>query len=109
MKSWYQSLLCLVSVILVIAAPASAESVLFKNVRVFDGIDPTLLKASVLVEGDKITKISSRSIDVPEGTIVIEGNNRVLSPGFWGQPIVRRRSRRMSMTRVIVMCRLMNW
>jgi imidazolonepropionase-like amidohydrolase len=82
MKSWCRSLPCLVFVILAIAVPASAESVLFKNVRVFDGIDATLLKASVLVEGDKITKISSRSIDVPEGTLVIEGNNRVLSPGF---------------------------
>jgi imidazolonepropionase-like amidohydrolase len=83
MKPLCRVLSLLAVAVLVIAAPASAESaVLFKNVRVFDGVDPALLKASVLVEGDKITKISSRSIDVPEGTIVIEGNNRVLSPGF---------------------------
>jgi len=83
MKSWCRSLVCLVFVIVAVVVPTSAEStVLFKNVRVFDGVDASLLKANVLVEGDKIAKISSHPIDAPEGTIVIEGNNRVLSPGF---------------------------
>ena len=65
------------------AFPAMAQpAVLFKNVRVFDGVDATLLKANVLVEGDRIAKISSRPIDTAEGTRIIEGNNRILSPGF---------------------------
>jgi len=66
----------------VVASGADSSTVLFKNVRVCDGVDASLLKANVLVEGDKIAKISSHPIDAPEGTIVIEGNNRVLSPGF---------------------------
>ena len=76
-------LVCLVSVVFAAALPALAEpSVLFKDVRVFNGVDPTLTKANVLVEGQKIAKISSKAIKAPVGAIVIEGNNRVLSPGF---------------------------
>ncbi|NIO60697.1 MAG: amidohydrolase family protein [Acidobacteria bacterium] len=83
MNSWCRSLICLALVTLVLGVPASAETVvLFKDVRVFDGVDPKLLKANVLVEGRKISKISSRAIDAPDGAVVIEGNNRVLSPGF---------------------------
>ncbi len=83
MKPSRRVLLALAAVTLVAFVPLTAQtSVLFKNVRVFDGVDPTLLKANVLVEGERIVKISSRAIAAPEGTIVIEGNNRVLSPGF---------------------------
>lgn len=83
MKSSRRSLVCLVLMIFAAVTATSADTTfLFKNVRVFDGVDATLLKANVLVEGEKIAEISSRTIDAPEGTIVIEGNNRVLSPGF---------------------------
>ncbi len=84
MKALCRVLSCLVFVIVATIVPASADSpaVLFKNVRIFDGVDAALLKANLLVEGDKISKISSQPIDVPEGTIVIDGDNRILSPGF---------------------------
>jgi len=78
MKRW-------ILILLILAAPAAAAqsgAVLFKNVRIFDGVDASLLKGHVLVEGDKIAKISSRPIDAPPGAVVIEGNNRILSPGF---------------------------
>lgn len=68
--------------LLLVAGPATAETVLFQNVRIFDGVDANLHEGHVLVEGQKIARISSRPIDPPAGAIVIEGGNRVLSPGF---------------------------
>ncbi len=64
------------------SAQAEPPAVLFKDVRIFDGVDAALLKGHVLVEGQKITRISSRPIDAPAGTLVIDGDNRILTPGF---------------------------
>ena len=63
-------------------AQTEPPAVLFKDVRIFDGVDAALLKGHVLVEGQKITRISSRPIDAPAGTLVIDGDNRILTPGF---------------------------
>ncbi len=67
------------------AAPTPAEdagSVLFSNVRIFNGVDAELQVGHVLVEGQKITRVSSSPIEPPDGAVVIDGKNRILSPGF---------------------------
>lgn len=70
---------------ILIAAPASAqisESVLYENVRIFDGHGPELSPPSnVLVVGDKIETISTDPIEAT-ATTVIDGAGRVLMPGL---------------------------
>jgi imidazolonepropionase-like amidohydrolase len=60
-------------------------SILFENVRIFDGISEQLSPLSnVLVVGNKIQKISTASIPAPQDTSVtrINGGKRVLMPGL---------------------------
>jgi imidazolonepropionase-like amidohydrolase len=59
-----------------------AESVLIENVRIFNGVDAELAAGHVLVEDGVIAIVSKDAIDAPEGATVINGGNRVLSPGF---------------------------
>jgi imidazolonepropionase-like amidohydrolase len=64
-------------------AQAAARSVLFRNVRVFDGSSSTLLSGqSVLVENNRIKAIAEGSPAAPDGARVIEGGGRVLMPGL---------------------------
>ncbi|HEY0502721.1 MAG TPA: amidohydrolase family protein [Lysobacter sp.] len=66
------------------APAASPTSVLFRNVRVFNGVDPTLGEATdVLVRGQRIVQIGK--IDMPSaepGMTVIDGGGRTLMPGL---------------------------
>jgi imidazolonepropionase-like amidohydrolase len=66
------------------AVPASPESsVLFRNVRIFNGVDPELQAASnVLVRGNRIAQISADDIPSEAGTTVIDGTGRTLMPGL---------------------------
>jgi imidazolonepropionase-like amidohydrolase len=59
-------------------------SVLFENVRIFDGTSAQLsAPSSVLVVGNKIQSISTASISAPEGSLTrISGEGRVLMPGL---------------------------
>ncbi|MEJ2129460.1 MAG: amidohydrolase family protein, partial [Woeseiaceae bacterium] len=61
---------------------AYAESYLIENVRIFNGVDPRLSSGHVLVEDGVITNVSQSRITPPAGTVVLDGGNRVLSPGF---------------------------
>jgi len=62
-------------------AQADAQQVLFRNVRVFDGVGPQLsAPTDVLVRGNLITRIA-RGQPVA-GARVIEGNGRTLMPGL---------------------------
>jgi len=61
---------------------AQGEVVLFKNVRIFDGVNDDLRRGNVLVEGNTIARISSSDITAPASAVVVEGNNRILTPGF---------------------------
>ncbi|MFN0133384.1 MAG: amidohydrolase family protein [Phycisphaerales bacterium] len=62
-------------------APAST-AVLFRNVRVFDGKADALIDSmNVLVEGNKIAKISKDAI-YADGATVIDGKGRTLMPGL---------------------------
>jgi imidazolonepropionase-like amidohydrolase len=72
------------------AAPLGAQapvtaSILFQNVRIFDGTGRPLSEPSdVLVRGNKIERISSTPIlsDRPADTVVIDGRGRTLMPGL---------------------------
>lgn len=82
---------CVIVSTLLLAAPALAQGaassappseVLFKNVRIFNGVSPTLSPATdVLVRGNIITSIGSSAQVAPSATI-IEGRGRTLMPGL---------------------------
>ncbi len=59
----------------------AADSTLFTNVRVFDGVGEQLKDNDVLVVDNLIAAIG-KNLDVPGGTAVIDGGGSVLSPGF---------------------------
>ena len=61
---------------------ANADSYLIEHVRIFNGVDAELTPGHVLVEDGIITKVSNYPIDSSEDTVIIDGGNRVLSPGF---------------------------
>ncbi len=64
---------------------AWADTVLFTNVNVFDGTsDELLMDRHVLVEGNKITRVSSDPIptDRSARTQIIDGGGRTLMPGL---------------------------
>lgn len=60
---------------------ADGHTVVFQDVRIFDGVSPDLKRGSVRVEDGKIAAISTGSIDTA-GATVIDGGGRILSPGF---------------------------
>ena len=66
------------------AAPnPQPSSVLFHNVRVFDGVKEEVWgPADVLVQGNKITKISTTPINPDPDIKVIDGTGRTLMPGL---------------------------
>ena len=61
---------------------AHAESYLIKNVRIFNGVDERLTSGHVLVEDGIISRVSDDPIVAPDGVTVLDGDNRVLTPGF---------------------------
>ena len=61
---------------------AHADNYLIENVRIFNGVDARLLPGHVLVEDGIISVVSGDPIEAPEGTIILDGDNRVLTPGF---------------------------
>jgi imidazolonepropionase-like amidohydrolase len=67
----------------VVALPAfAADAVLFRDVRIVDGVNADLSRGHALVEGDGIARISEEPIVPPAGATVVEGGGRILSPGF---------------------------
>ncbi|MBE9109168.1 amidohydrolase family protein [Nodosilinea sp. LEGE 07298] len=64
---------------------SQSASVLFENVRIFDGVSDTLTAPSnVLVVGNRIQAIDTRSLPMPADISVarINGEGRVLMPGL---------------------------
>jgi Imidazolonepropionase and related amidohydrolases len=86
MRYWIVAAGCLLLMTSVMAQSASQQqSVLFENVRIFDGKSAQLSAPKhVLVEGNKITRISSQPIDVTpsSATTVIRGEGKTLMPGL---------------------------
>ena len=65
-------------------APATlADTLLIENVTLIDGTGrPSVAGASVLVDGDRISRIARGSIDAPRGTKRIDGSGKFLMPGL---------------------------
>ena len=65
-------------------APPAQTSVLFRNVRIFNGVDPTLQDSTdVLVRGNRIASIGKSNITSAEpGMTIIDGGGRTLMPGL---------------------------
>lgn len=82
----YSSLL-VVAIVLASPAPSPAgeaeDSIVIRNVRIFDGRSEGLSELSqIVVQGRKIVAISSDSSEAPEGARVIDGGGRIATPGF---------------------------
>src|SRR5579883_60621 len=66
-----------------LARAQDGRSILFRNVRVFDGSSNTLRSGqNVLVEGNRIKAIDGSNTPAPDNARVIEGGGRVLMPGL---------------------------
>lgn len=76
------------------ASPAASQTILFQDVRIFDGRHATLSAPSnVLVRGNAIERISTAPIAAEPGTTVIPAAGRVLMPGLsdlhWHAMLIR--------------------
>jgi imidazolonepropionase-like amidohydrolase len=76
-----------------VCTAASADDVLFENVRIFDGKGAALSAPSnVLVNGNVIARISASAIEAT-GAVRIAGNGRTLMPGLidnhWHAMLIR--------------------
>jgi imidazolonepropionase-like amidohydrolase len=89
-KRWVQAVLVLLVTVGLFADHAHAQvagtgdspSVLFRNVRIFDGTSGRVTGPSnVLVRGNHIERIAA-NITADPGATVIDGNGRVLMPGL---------------------------
>jgi imidazolonepropionase-like amidohydrolase len=71
------------ALVLAFCTTASADDILFENVRIFDGKGASALSATsnVLVQGNVITRISTDPVEA-EGAERIAGNGRTLMPGL---------------------------
>jgi imidazolonepropionase-like amidohydrolase len=65
-----------------VSTAAFSQTVLIENVRIFNGVDHELMPGHVLVVDGIIDTVSKDPIDLPGGARLIDGGNRVLSPGF---------------------------
>ena len=65
-----------------VSTAAYSQTVLIENVRIFNGVDRELEPGHVLVVDGIIDTVATQRIDAPAGARVIDGGNRVLSPGF---------------------------
>lgn len=76
---------CLVLIASVTSAEASVEerSLVFRNVKIFNGEDLSLSELSdVLITGNQISRISPSTIDVDDDIRVIDGKGNTLMPGL---------------------------
>ena len=73
---------CQIVILLLLSGIAWADSILIENVRIFNGVDATLTSGHVLVNDGLIARVSEDVIDVADDVAVIDGGDRVLSPGF---------------------------
>ena len=65
----------------VLGQSAAPRRVLFRNVRIFDGVSPRLSGGHVLIEGQFIKAVSASPLP-EDGATIIEGNGRTLMPGL---------------------------
>ncbi|OZB15313.1 MAG: hydrolase, partial [Marinobacter sp. 34-60-7] len=82
---WVLGFICGLLAFQSLAQDLPPTTVLFENVRIFNGIDSDLSDpAHVLVEGNLITRISASPIPVTRraDTRIIQGDGRILMPGL---------------------------
>jgi len=61
----------------------TANQVLFQNVKIFDGVNNGLSENMfVLIEGNRISKISANNIKTDDGAIIIDAEGKTLMPGM---------------------------
>jgi len=60
----------------------NAETILIKNARIFNGVDPVLTKGHVVIKNGLITQVSSKLPHIDSQVQVIDAKNRILTPGF---------------------------
>ena len=58
---------------------AEAESTLIKNVTIYDGVKNEPFVGNVLIDGDKIKRVSSSNL---QGDFVIDATGKILTPGM---------------------------
>lgn len=71
-----------VAALLAATSCASADTIVIRNVRIFNGVDAELTAGHVLVADGLIRRISAEPIDAGAGATVIDGADRVMTPGF---------------------------
>ncbi|MFM2643722.1 amidohydrolase family protein [Vibrio chagasii] len=82
-KTLLASSLALVASFTYAEQEAQLPQTLFQNVDVFNGTENKLYEDHfVLVEGNIITSISAKTIDVRDDAVVIDGTGKTLTPGF---------------------------
>ncbi|MFA0035343.1 amidohydrolase family protein [Vibrio sp. 10N.261.52.A1] len=82
-KTLLASSLALVASFAYAEQEAQLPQTLFQNVDVFNGTENKLYEDHfVLVEGNIITSISAKTIDVRDDAVVIDGTGKTLTPGF---------------------------
>ncbi len=77
------SSLALVATIAFAEDEAQLPQTLFQNVDIFNGTEDKLYEDHfVLVEGNIITSISDKAINVRDDAVIIDGTGKTLTPGF---------------------------
>ena len=64
------------------AEEEAPKQVLFKNIRIFNGVDDRLIKGDVLVEGNLIKSVGRRAKAMNPNALTIDGGGRTLMPGM---------------------------
>jgi imidazolonepropionase-like amidohydrolase len=68
--------------LVLLCTAANSQPVLIQNVRIFNGVDAKLTEGTVFVDEGIIQTVTSGKIEAPAGSLIIDGGNRILSPGF---------------------------
>ncbi|ROV60582.1 amidohydrolase family protein [Vibrio ponticus] len=82
-KTLLASSLALVTAVSFAEEEAQLPQTLFQNVDVFNGTEDKLYEDHfVLVEGNIITAVSAKAINVRDDAVIIDGTGKTLTPGF---------------------------
>lgn len=82
-KIFLLSTLAMATSVAFAAEEAQLPQTVFTNVDIFNGTENKLYEDQyVLVEGNKITMISSKEIKVRDDAVVIDGTGKTMTPGF---------------------------
>lgn len=67
----------------VTAQQEDSKTILIKNIEIFDGINERTIKGNILIEGNKISKISKKDISYDSKDVkIIDGEGKFVMPGM---------------------------